>query len=344
MYLTIYLSFDIISRNGRLVTTMSIKLNDIFPYVIASSYKNEKNCPPAGSIYEKRIVKWYELELILWGEGYVFTEGVKLPVKRGDIMFRQPGMRVQGIPPYYSYLVVFDMVYSPEKEGLYAENNPMNNLHGESAEVYSGEYDLPYIMNFSQSLRLEGLFMELYQHYVSESRKNQFFVRTCLMQIMAYTCAEWQKIRALQSPSRSVRINYRKIFEIRKYIEHNFSKRLKLQELADLAVLSPNFLCNIFKKITGVSIFHYINDCRINEAKKVLINTNRSIKEIAYELGFENDTYFYTLFKKKEGLSPTAYRDQHRQLIAENHEQESKNQGVSKSQGLSDNTKKPCNP
>ena len=44
------------------------------------------------------------------------------------------------------------------------------------------------------------------------------------------------------------------------------------------------------------------------DAKRFLIESNKSIKEIAYECGFENDSYFYTLFKKTEGISPSAYQ------------------------------------
>jgi len=45
------------------------------------------------------------------------------------------------------------------------------------------------------------------------------------------------------------------------------------------------------------------------------MDTNKCVKEILFDLGFENDTYFFTLFKKKEGLSPLEYRERHRQIL-----------------------------
>jgi len=295
-----------------------IKLNDIFPFVITSNYTNENNCPPSGTSYEERKVKWYELELILWGEGYIITDDTKLPVRKGDLLFRRPGMKVQGIPPYYCYLIVFDLVYSPQKESDYAGANCLNNTLEPFNDTTAcpSEYDLPNVMSFPQISRLEDLFRNLYQHYINDNRESQFHLRTYLMQILMFTYTEWVKVRVLQNPSRSIFTNYPKIIEVKKYIDDNFKKnRISLQELADVVGLSPNFLCNIFKRIVGVNIIEYINDCKINVAKKALIDTNKCIKEILVDLGFENDTYFYTLFKKYESLSPTEYREYHRQKV-----------------------------
>jgi len=293
-----------------------IKLNDIFPHIITCTYNNENNCPPRGTSYEERRVKWYELELILWGEGYIITEGTKINVRKGDILFRRPGMTVQGIPPYYCYLIVFDLVYSAEKGSSYAEPDCLNNIiEVADTSACPSEYDLPDVMNFSQISRLEDLYRNLYQHYINDSPKSQFYLRTYLMQILMYTYTEWMKVRVLQNPSRSVLTNFPKILEVKKYIDNNISNRINLQDLADVASLSPNFLCNIFKRIVGVNIIEYINDYKINSAKKALMDTNKCVKEILFDLGFENDTYFFTLFKKKEGLSPLEYRERHRQIL-----------------------------
>ncbi len=293
-----------------------IKLDDIFPKVISCNHTNESNCPPYGTLYEERKVKWYELELILWGEGYIITEGAKLAVKKGDLLFRRPGMKVQGIPPYYCYLIVFDFVYSSEKESEYAEPDCLNDINGTfSTLTCPTEYDLPYIINFPQDSMLEDIFRNLYQYYLYDSLKSQFYLRTFLMQILMHTYSEWTKSRVLQCPSRSLLTNYPKVMDVKKYIDNNLQKSISLQELSEVAELSPNFLCNIFKRILGVNVTDYVNNCKINRAKKSLIDTNKSIKEIAVDLGFENDTYFYTLFKKKENISPLQYRERHRQIL-----------------------------
>lgn len=290
-------------------------LNDINPYTIKCSYVNKDNCPPPGSLYEKRRVKWYELELILWGEGYIITEGKKLPASKGDLFFRHPGMEVQGVCPYYCYLVVFDIL---DRRSLYADpdcynSSDMDNSPYEKfASEHFPDYDFPDVINLHQSPRFEILFRNIYEAYINNGRKNQFFLKTYLMQILMDAYMEWTRVKALQNPSRSKLLNYSKVMSVKKHIEANFTSRIKLDELAQIAGVSPNFLCKAFKDITNVNVIEFVNECRVNLAKKDLIETNKTIKEISFDCGFANDTYFYTIFKKKESISPAEYREKHR--------------------------------
>jgi YesN/AraC family two-component response regulator len=71
----------------------------------------------------------------------------------------------------------------------------------------------------------------------------------------------------------------------------------------------------VFREIVGDNVIAYVNRCKIRDAKKSLIDTNKAVKEISFEYGFENETYFYTLFKKLEGITPSEFRVQHRKLI-----------------------------
>lgn len=295
-----------------------IELNDIFPYIISCTQTNEQNCPPVGTKFEERVVKWYELELILWGKGYIITEGNSIPVRRGDLLFRKPGMVVQGIPPYHSYFAVFDMMYSKDKESAYAENDYLNyNFCSEKNKLLTSQFNLPDIMNLSQFSALEEIFRTLYQYYVSNGRLGQFYLRTYIMQILMSVYNEWNKVKVLQNPSRSIRTNYSKVIIVQEYIYANLKKRISLGELAEISGLSPNFLCNIFKRIVGVNIVEYVNECKVNLAKNALVGTNKCVKEISLDLGFENESYFYTLFRKTEGMSPSEYRDIHRQILVE---------------------------
>lgn len=62
----------------------------------------------------------------------------------------------------------------------------------------------------------------------------------------------------------------------------------------------------------GLRPIAYINQKRIERAQLALIATNRSIKRVAYEAGFQDANYFSRLFKKQTGVSPLAYRVSHR--------------------------------
>ena len=66
----------------------------------------------------------------------------------------------------------------------------------------------------------------------------------------------------------------------------------------------------IFKEYTGFAPSQYIQEVRITLAKEMLTNTAMSIKEIAFELGYDNSDYFFTVFRKMVGITPLCYRKQ----------------------------------
>lgn len=77
---------------------------------------------------------------------------------------------------------------------------------------------------------------------------------------------------------------------------------------AQLLHISPVYLNEVVKNITGTTASKYIQDEIILRAKRMLIYTTLSIKEIAFNLGFDDHTYFTRLFTQTAGLSPTTYR------------------------------------
>lgn len=78
--------------------------------------------------------------------------------------------------------------------------------------------------------------------------------------------------------------------------------------LAEQVNLSPGYLSDLLKKETGKNTQDHIHFYLIEEAKNILLNTNRSVGEIAYSLGFEYPQYFNKLFKKKTGKTPIEFR------------------------------------
>ncbi|CAM4272776.1 AraC family transcriptional regulator [Bacillus manliponensis] len=95
---------------------------------------------------------------------------------------------------------------------------------------------------------------------------------------------------------------------ITEYIDKNFTEKLNLETLADIAHGSPYHLHRTFKKIKGITPVEYIQQVRLNAAKEYLIQTNKAIADIAICAGMPNTPYFITLFKKKTGRTPAQFR------------------------------------
>ncbi|MBO5784220.1 MAG: helix-turn-helix transcriptional regulator, partial [Clostridia bacterium] len=68
----------------------------------------------------------------------------------------------------------------------------------------------------------------------------------------------------------------------------------------------------IFKSVTGTSIISYRNEMRLTMAKKLLIQTDLSVTDIAVKVGFSSASYFSELFTKRENISPVEYRKYHK--------------------------------
>lgn len=85
-----------------------------------------------------------------------------------------------------------------------------------------------------------------------------------------------------------------------------------IEQIADKMSISQRYLSDTLKKETGKTTTEHLHLHLIDEAKNILLQPNKSISEVAYELGFEYPPYFSRLFKKKEGISPSEYREKYK--------------------------------
>ncbi|WNR46154.1 response regulator transcription factor [Paenibacillus roseipurpureus] len=99
------------------------------------------------------------------------------------------------------------------------------------------------------------------------------------------------------------------ISRIKQYIDQNYMNNITIQLLAEEVFLSPTYMCQIFKQETGETIIEYLTKVRIDKAKELLKSPDLKIFVIAEMVGFENATYFTSVFKKITGLIPGKYRE-----------------------------------
>lgn len=85
-----------------------------------------------------------------------------------------------------------------------------------------------------------------------------------------------------------------------------------IDQIAEKMSVSQRYLSDTLKKETGKTTTEHLQLYLIDEAKNILLNPNKSISGVAYELGFEYPQYFSRLFKKKEGISPSEFRKKYK--------------------------------
>ncbi len=97
--------------------------------------------------------------------------------------------------------------------------------------------------------------------------------------------------------------------EIVDYVRSHYSEQINLKKVAKKFFINASYLGRAFQKTVGVSFNEYVNQLRIDEAKRLLVQTDKLIYEIANQVGFIESSYFVVKFTQEVGKSPTEYRN-----------------------------------
>ena len=99
------------------------------------------------------------------------------------------------------------------------------------------------------------------------------------------------------------------IARVTAYIQANFRENIDRDDVAAVAYITPNYLSKQFRSKMGMNLREYINQIRVEEAKRLLLSTNLPVSEVAGMAGYENISYFSTVFRKRTGMSPVDWRN-----------------------------------
>ena len=129
-----------------------------------------------------------------------------------------------------------------------------------------------------------------------------YTVKYYLLKILLYTV---DKREQLAGKNYSFLLNKAKDFVEKNYMNCDIS----LNNVAEYIGLSPTYFSTIFKQELGINFIDYLTKTRINEAKILLRSTDKRISDIAMEVGYRDQHYFSSSFKKYQGDTPKAYRE-----------------------------------
>ena len=100
-----------------------------------------------------------------------------------------------------------------------------------------------------------------------------------------------------------------RIKDVIEYIHQHSAENISVEEMAKNAYMSASYFSKVFRKITAFSPYDYLLNIRLGKAKELLLKTNLSISEIAYQTGFNSTSNFIYFFKKETGISPLKFRN-----------------------------------
>ncbi len=101
-----------------------------------------------------------------------------------------------------------------------------------------------------------------------------------------------------------------RLCDVYRYVNENFRSDIQLKDVASLTNLTPQSFCRLFKKRNKIHFVEYLNQVRISNACRLLLDSDWTISEIAYNCGYKTISNFNKLFKETTGHSPKKYREQ----------------------------------
>lgn len=123
-----------------------------------------------------------------------------------------------------------------------------------------------------------------------------------------YTLASSGYLVKTQKDINKLNENMDLLTKITEYINCNFNTPLTLETVAKEFSMSPNYFCRFFKKNFGKTFVNHLNNVRVSEAAKLLIETEKSILEVCFDCGFNDSSYFIKKFQEIYKVTPLKYR------------------------------------
>lgn len=250
----------------------------------------------------------YEIYYLVEGERYYFIKDRTYEIKAGDLVLIPPQVIHKTLstdkPKHERLLINLEVQYLvPLLETL----RPMGWYEGFYGET--PVYKLPVEQQrFVQSHMLKMFHLQQASTPEADNLVDLMMMTFLMLLRDIRIEAESTKHTSHHRPIEEMNKTHRRMSEIAVYINEHYHEPLSLNSLSTTFYISPYYLSRTFKKATGFSLNEYINQVRILEAEKMLLDYQGSITAIAEHVGFESITHFGRMFKKLTGYSPSQYK------------------------------------
>lgn len=239
---------------------------------------------------------WHErLEILRVREGnlHVFVEDVDYLLKEDDLLIIYPCQTHVG--------------YTEQQEAIY--DVVMFDISDFTNNTWAGQYYLGPLVNGSvifENLMNDKTLLACIDNIVETYRRYESANPLLVMGMIYEFLGMLYQIGELCEGK--IQNNSHSFDSIAEYVELHFKEPISTRELSRKFGYNEAYFAREFKKAKGLTLTNYIQILRIEYAKKLLKNSNESIKYISYKSGFSDHCYFTRCFRKHMGTSPAEYR------------------------------------
>ena len=284
----IHLKYLAVSRND---LQWGLAVNSVGSQDVSAGAPYPPTGPPSRSLFTEdrgRVLNEYQIIYITEGKGYFRSASLphKMPVAAGSLFVLFPGewhtYRPDPATGWKEYWIGLEGSMADEwvRQGFFSPEHPLFRvgLHHEIVNLYEEAIMVASMQESGFQQRLMGIVTHLIGVGLYFNRQKAF-----------------SEVNDL--------INRSKIF-----IADRF-RSVSPEEVAQHLCMGYSNFRKVFKEYTGFSPAKYIQNVRFAKVKEALTNTSLPVKEVAFEMGFDNYDYFFTAFRRITGMTPSAYRD-----------------------------------
>ena len=277
---------------------MQTKYSDIRHFTADAYF--DAHLPAEIIFYKQELTLWhdhdfYELALVVAGQGFHKTLERKTPVKSGSLLFVKPG-EVHSYQVNSESLSIINVLIKP----VFFENAFLTNLLQGIAKTEC----IAQLAPDSQSYKRLRDNLQLLKDEENSERSFRFEMFSSL--IYEVLCISARSFSSYETDPATRKYNEL----IAAYINENLNRKPCLEDISGLTGLSASHITRNFKNITGYTFVEMINEYRIQKICGELVNTDKDIEEIYNQSGYKNKVYFHRAFKRVTGVSPLQYRKQ----------------------------------
>lgn len=243
---------------------------------------------------------FYEILFLTQGSGIHTIDFQEYQVKPNSVFFLSPGQihSLQLSQDIQGYIFVFT------SEFYLLNKQDKNKL-----------LELPFFYNIANSYRPLYLdnsdaspIVDFFKKAIDENDKNMDDSPDFIRSILDILLITFSRLYPVDSNEKSKKSNLL-VKRFKQLIEEKFHENKSVKEYADLLAVTPNHLSETVKTLTGRTSTDLINDKMILEVKRMLMHTDLTVSEVAYQLNFADQSYFSRYFKKNTGLTPIEFRN-----------------------------------
>lgn len=227
------------------------------------------------------------------GYGVAFLDGTRFILQKGDIVCVRPGQVHANYP--LADMIIYNCLIRLER---WTDEAGLAGRLARKGEDLEPESLLR--LDGAHVLEVEEIFRTLFGEYTAKEPYYEEALENgtdrlllCLMRFQ-HADGQRQKSRRAMAP-------------LLEYLSKHY-KTVTLEELAAAGSYHPSYLSRLFRRTQGMTFTEYVNRLRMNEAVRLLTQTDLPVEEIAAEVGFGSRVHFYEVFKKQLGMTPGAVR------------------------------------